>query len=99
MGKKKGHKRGIPKTVGGWLSLTFHVIGSVVVAAPAIQAGIKAFNAKDFTYFPGDVLYNYTGVSMTDGNINLKQTTVGIGSVAGGIGLAKLGSYLGRIFH
>jgi len=89
------HRRGGVK-VGKWVSLAFKGIGATVAAGPAISA--VSVNMSNPGNIPAQLLYNYTGYGSWPGATgwNPAQAGVGFGSIAGGIVLAKLGSFLGK---
>lgn len=87
----------LPKTAGGMLSLVFKILGIVVVAGPAINATIADLQKQDFSNFGNDILYAYTGYSVPGQNLNVGQLGAGIASIAGGVGLMKVGQIIGRM--
>ena len=89
-----------------YVSLAGKVLGALIVGGPAIAAvsaglgigqsgGGIGGNAQDIPRF---VLYNYTGFDPKSGNFNAAQLGVGIASVAGGLILMKVFSYIARRF-
>ncbi len=97
--RRRGHRRGLPKTVGGWVSLAFKGIGAVAAAAPAIQQGIQYLPSGDFGSFANGTVYAYTGFNPKDGSFTIGQTAVGVGSILGGVVIAKIGSIFGKMIH
>ena len=89
----------MPKSAGGWISLSFKLLGATVAAGPAIVAVSSGLTANDPASIPRNVLYNYTGFSATAGNLNFTQLGIGVGSIVGGVVLAKVGTVLGKVFH
>lgn len=83
----------MPKTMGGAVSLAFKILGVTVAAGPAIVS-IDLTNPQNI---PKNVLYNYTGYSTDSKTLNIGQLGVGLGSIIGGVVLAKLGTILGRM--
>lgn len=95
---KGGRRRGLPKTVGGWVSLVFHILGGAVAAGPAISVVQAHISDGAWANTPKDLMYAYTGIG-DDGQFHLEQTTKAVASVGGGVLIAKVGSFLGRMIR
>ncbi len=95
--KRRGRRHGLPKTVGGWVGLTLKAVGAITVASPAIQGVVGGMQSGNPANIPKNVVFGYTGYAIDTGNINWTQTGVGVGTVAVGILLAKLGGVVGRM--
>lgn len=93
----KGFKT--PKTMGGWVSFGFKLLGVTVAAGPAIQLTKQAWVDGTWQQLPQSILWGYTGYDTTNGTWNANQAGVAVASVAGGILLAKAGKYIGRMFR
>jgi hypothetical protein len=89
----------MPKSVGGWISLTFKLIGVTVAASPAISAVQTAISSGNFNQFGADVLYNYTGYNINTRAFAPAQLGAGIAAVGGGVALTKVGTFLGKMVH
>ena len=90
--KRRGGRHGF--RVGKYVNIAFKIMGLAVAAGPAVQS-IDMSNPKNI---PKNLLFNYTGFNLDDGSLNTSRTGVGIGSLIGGVLIAKIGSFLGRRF-
>lgn len=91
-------RRGLPKTIGGWVGLGFKILGGVVIAGPAINVVMTDLSAGKPQSIPNDVLFAYTGLGGST-SINSTQLLTGVGSIAGGVVLIYLGKMLGRLIR
>src|SRR5205809_1961547 len=97
MGRKKRH--GHPGfKFGKYLNLAFKIMGGVAVASPGIRAAKDTLLAGDVDGFAPAIVSNYTGINTRTGGFDMAQATAGIGSVFGGVFIAKLGGWLARRF-
>lgn len=90
--RRRGGRRGI--RVGKWVNLGFKIGGAVVAASPAI----KSIDMSNPANIPKNMLFNYTGFNLDNGQLNPTYTAQGIAAIVGGIVLAKIGGFLGRRF-
>lgn len=99
---KKGnghHKRGLPKTVGGWFSLSFKLLGAGVVASPAIIQIKNQLDGGTPEQIPAAVMAGYTGYDPSTGAFSVAELEGGIAAIVGGIVLAKVGTIVGRMLR
>ena len=95
--KKRGGRRGF--RIGKWVNLAFKAIGATVALSPAIRGVVDGVKAGDPGNIPVLVTYNYSGVDLKNpGAPNVSVLTGAIVTVLVGLGLAKLGGFLGRRF-
>ena len=95
---RRGRRHGLPKSAGGWVSLAFKIFGGLVAAGPGINVTVNAVQKGNFQSLPNDLLFAYTGLGGST-PVNTQALATGIGSIAGGVLLAKIGSVLGRMIH
>lgn len=79
-----------------WVGLAGKIIGGVVIAGPAIQAVQQ--NINNPSAIPHGLVANYTGFQTDTGQWNSGQAATGIGSVAAGLILMKVFSYVAKRF-
>jgi hypothetical protein len=92
---RKRHSRRGGIHIGRYVTLTGKILGTVVMAAPAIQAVTQDISAPQ--QIPRDVLRNYTGVDYT-GQVGWDQGLLfgGVTALAGGYVIMKLFSFMGK---
>lgn len=90
-------------SVRKWVNLGGKILGGLVMAGPTISAWNDASTnggggISSLTYFPSRVLYYYTGYDTNTGQVNFSNTAYGVGSIAGGLILMRVFSYVSRRF-
>jgi len=83
---------------GKWINLIGKVFGGVLIAYPGIQAAEDAIRVNDAASFPPSLLYRYTGWSPTTNSWQAPQAGLSVASIAGGIIVMKLFSWLSKRF-
>lgn len=89
------HRRGSVQA-RKWVNLAGKIIGASIVAYPALTAISQRLDSP--SEIPQQVLYNYSGFSMNDGTFNAGVLATGVGSIAGGLILMKVFSYIAKKF-
>ena len=91
--KHRGRRGGIH--IGRWVNVAGKILGTVVMAAPAISAVTSDISSPQ--QIPRDVLRNYTGVDYT-GQVGFDQGLLfgGVTALAGGYVIMKVFSFMAR---
>jgi len=86
----------LPKTPGGMIGLALKIFGAVAVAAPGIAATAEVVKSKNWAQFPVAIVAHYTGYNLNSHTLDTGELTASVASIAGGIALAKLGTFVAK---